>query len=416
MVAEIISVGTELLLGSTVDTDSAYLGRTLAALGIDLYFKQTVGDNLERAVAAIRHAASRADLIVTCGGLGPTEDDLTKEAVAMAFEEEMELDPVAAEQVRSVFARRRMPMVESNLRQAMLFRGGRAIPNENGTAPGALLEKGGKTVICLPGPPRELIPMVEGWVVPYLTERLGDGRQVLRSRVLRTIGIGESAMEARVRDLLATRNPTIAPLAHLGEAHLRITAKAGSEAAAEALIAPVEAEPRGRLGDAVYGTDGQTLEAAVVQLLAERRQTLAVAEAVTGGLLCGRLNGVPESPTVFRGGLVATTPALMRELMSLTEELLDRHGAVSEAAARAMAEAARQRLGADLGVAITGLAGPEGGTEAKPVGLFYIGVASGSQAEARESRFLGTRDLRERAVVTALGEVRRGLLETQPAR
>jgi nicotinamide-nucleotide amidase len=417
MVAEIISVGTELLLGSTVDSDSAYLGRTLAALGIDLYFKQTVGDNLDRAVVALQLAASRAELIVTCGGLGPTEDDLTKEAVARALDDELVLDPVSEEQVRAVFARRRMPMVESNLRQAMIFRSGRAIPNDHGTAPGALLEKGGKTVICLPGPPRELIPMVEGFVVPYLTERLGAGRQVLRSRVLRTIGIGESTMEERVRDLLATRNPTVAPLAHLGEAHLRITAKAASEAEAEALIAPLEAELRRRLGDAIYGTDEHTLEEAVVDLLAERQRTLAVAESVTGGLLGARLTNVPHSSDVFLGGLITYTNAAKRELLGIPSELLDRHGAVSDAVARQMAVGVRQRFGTALGVGITGLAGPGGGTEEKPVGLVFVGIAAADRVEAREYRFLGSRgDIRQRAATVALEEIRRTLLDTVSSR
>lgn len=413
MVAEIISVGTELLLGSTVDSDSAYLGRTLAGLGIDLFFKQTAGDNRERVVTALQLAATRADLIVTCGGLGPTEDDLTKEAVALAFADELVLDPVSEERVRTIFARRRMPMVESNLRQAMIFRSGRAIPNDHGTAPGAILEKDGKTVICLPGPPRELIPMVEGFVVPYLTERLGTGRQILRSRVLRTIGIGESTMEERVRDLLATRNPTIAPLAHLGEAHLRITAKAGSEAEAEALIAPLEAELRRRLGEAVYGVDDQPLEAAVIDLLARRQHTLAVAESVTGGLLAGRLTNVPHSSDVFLGGLITYTNAVKRDVLGISGELLDRHGAVSEAVARQMAVAVRQRFGTALGVGITGLAGPGGGTEEKPVGLVFVGIASADHVVAREYRFLGSRgDIRQRAAIVALDDIRRTLLES----
>jgi nicotinamide-nucleotide amidase len=295
----------------------------------------------------------------------------------------------------------------------MIFRSGRAIPNDHGTAPGAILEKGGKTVICLPGPPRELIPMVEGFVVPYLTERLGAGRQVLRSRVLRTIGIGESAMEERIRDLLATRNPTVAPLAHLGEAHLRITAKAASEAEAEALIAPLEAALRERLCEAIYGADEATLEEAVVDLLAERQRTLAVAESVTGGLLGARLTNVPHSSEVFLGGFITYTNAAKQELLGVPGALLDRHGAVSEAVARAMAAGVRQRFGTAVGVGITGLAGPGGGTEEKPVGLVYVGIASAERVEAREYRFLGSRaDIRQRAAIVALDDIRRTLLES----
>src|SRR5436190_18114194 len=257
MTAEIISVGTELLLGQTVDTNSAFLGRALAELGINLYRKGTVGDNFDRVVAMIREAGERAELLILCGGLGPTEDDLTKEAAAKAFGETLVMDEAAARQIRAIFERRGVPMVESNLKQALVFGNGRGIPNPNGTAPGALLEKEGKIVVCLPGPPRELVPMVSDFLVPYLAERLGSARQLLRSRVLRVIGIGESAMEAKIRDLLHGANPTVAPLAHLGEAHLRITARATGAAEAAALIAPVEAALRERLGADVYGADDE---------------------------------------------------------------------------------------------------------------------------------------------------------------
>src|SRR5947209_1354013 len=283
MDAEIISVGTELLLGQIVDTDSAFLSRALAGLGINLYRKGTVGDNFDRVVGMIREARSRADLLVLCGGLGPTEDDLTKEAAAEAFGETLVLDEAAARHIRAIFERRGVPMVESNLKQALVFENGRGIPNPNGTAPGALLEKDGKIVVCLPGPPRELVPMVDDFLVPYLSEKLGSARQALRSRVLRVIGIGESAMEEKIRDLLHGSNPTVAPLAHLGEAHLRITARAATAAEAEALIGPCEQALRERLGADVYGVDEETLEAMVIQRLQERGQRVATAEAATGG-------------------------------------------------------------------------------------------------------------------------------------
>jgi nicotinamide-nucleotide amidase len=413
MVAEIIAVGTELLLGQTVDTNSAYLGKTLATLGIDLFRRATVGDNEPRLVQAIQEAAGRADLILTCGGLGPTQDDLTKEAVARAFDEDLILDLAAADHLRAFFARRGVAMPENNLRQAMVFRTGRSLPNPMGTAPGALLEKNGKLVICLPGPPRELVPMVDNTLVPLLTERLGGARQVLRSRVLRTIGIGESAMEERVQDLLASTNPTIGTLAHLGESHLRLTAKAASEAEALALIEPLEREIRGRLGVHVYGVDETTLEQAVVELLRVRGRTLAVAESCTGGLLGGTITNVAGSSDVFLGGVISYSNRAKEELLGVPAGLLAQHGAVSAPVAEAMARGARERFHADLGVSITGIAGPGGGTPEKPVGRVHIGLGSaGSVVSHQYDLPGGTRaDIRGRSVVLALDRVRRSLLD-----
>lgn len=408
MVAEIISVGTELLLGQTVDTNSAFLSKTLAALGIDLYRRATVGDNEGRLVAVIVEAAARADVILTIGGLGPTQDDLTKEAVARAFDDELILDTAAAEHLRALFARRGVTMPENNLRQAMIFRSGRGIPNPNGTAPGAVLEKGGKLVFCLPGPPREFIPMVESAVIPVLIERLGGERSVLRSRVMRTIGIGESAMEERVSDLLAGTNPSVGTLAHVGEAHLRLTARAASEEAALALIEPVEREIRARLGVHVYGVDDTTLEQAVLGLLKERGETLAVAESCTGGLLGGRLTNVPGSSSVFLGGIISYSNAAKQALLGMPEAMLAEHGAVSAPVAEAMARGARERLGADIGVAVTGVAGPEGGTPEKPVGLVYLGLSDGRGERSQRFLFMGGRaDVRARSILTALDWVRR---------
>src|SRR5207245_6050245 len=292
-------VRIELLLGQIVDTDSAFLSRALAELGINLYRKGTVGDNFERVVAMIREARERADLLVLCGGLGPTEDDLTKEAVAEAFGEALVMDEAAEEHLREIFRRRGATMVESNLKQALVFRNGRGIPNPNGTAPGALLEKDGKTVVCLPGPPRELVPMVNDFLVPSLAGRLGSARQVLRSRVLHVIGIGESAMEEKIRDLLHGANPTVAPLAHLGEAQLLLTARAATAAEADALIAPVERALRERLGADIYGADEETLESVVIERLREWGRTVAAAESLTGGLLAARLAAVEASAEPF---------------------------------------------------------------------------------------------------------------------
>ncbi|HEU4752743.1 MAG TPA: CinA family nicotinamide mononucleotide deamidase-related protein, partial [Armatimonadota bacterium] len=295
MIAEIISVGTELLRGQITDTNAAYLGRTLAGLGIDLYYKSTVGDNEGRILDTLRRARDRADLIITSGGLGPTEDDLTKECVARVFDEELVMDEPSLQQLRAFFARRGIEMPERNAKQALIYRTGRTLPNPNGTAPGALLEKDGKIAVSLPGPPNEMIPMLENHVVPFLTERLSGRREYLVTRVYRFIGIGESAVEERVEDLIHGRNPTLAPLAHLGEVHLRAGAKAPTVEEAEALIAPLEAELRRRLGRYLYGINGTAIEQAVVQELIARGKTVAVAESCTGGGLGARLTSVPGS-------------------------------------------------------------------------------------------------------------------------
>jgi nicotinamide-nucleotide amidase len=410
MTAEILSIGTELLLGQIVDTDSAFLGRTLAGLGINLYRKGTVGDNFDRIVGMVQEARERADLLILCGGLGPTEDDLTKEAAAAAFDEELVMDEAAAEHVRAIFRRRGVPMVESNLKQALVFRNGRGIPNPNGTAPGALLEKDGKTVVCLPGPPRELIPMVNDCLVPYLTERLGGTRQVLRSRVLRVIGIGESAMEEKVRDLLRGTNPTVAPLAHLGEAHLRITARAGTSEAAEALIAPVEQVLRERLGADVYGGDDESLEAAVIERLRARGQTLATAEAATGGLLAARLSAVEGSAEPFPGGVVIGAVEAGPTLLGMPEMFIREHGMASARVAEGLAEQVQRSLGTDYGLSVTGLPGP-GGTTEKPAGLVFVALAGPEEVVSRRYLLPGNpEDVRQRAVGLALDWLRRALL------
>jgi nicotinamide-nucleotide amidase len=411
MTAEIISVGTELLLGQIVDTDSAFLGRALADLGISLFRKGTVGDNFERVAGMIREARARADLLILCGGLGPTEDDLTKETAAAVFGEELVMDEAAEAHLRSLFERRGVPMVESNRKQALVFRNGRGIPNPNGTAPGALLEKEGKIVICLPGPPRELVPMVSDFLVPYLAERLGSARQVLRSRVLRVIGIGESAMEEKVRDLLHGSNPTVAPLAHLGEAHLRITARAATAEEAEQLIAPCEQALRERLGADIYGADEETLEAVVIERLRERSETVATAETVTGGLLAARLAAIEGSAGAYPGGVVTGALEAGEALLMLPETLIREHGLASAPVAEAMAAAAQRALKTDFGVSVTGLT-VQGGTPEKPAGLTFIGVAGPAGVVSHRYQFLGRPgEVRERAVMMALDRLRRELLD-----
>lgn len=411
MVGEIVSVGTELLLGQIVDTNAAYLGRLLAGLGVDLYHKSTVGDNEARVIEVVRRAADRADLIITTGGLGPTEDDLTRECVAVAFGEELRTDEDSLRWIRSFFERRGIPMPERNARQAFVYASGRHIPNPNGTAPGLILEKNGKIVINLPGPPNEMGPMVENHVRPFLAERLTGQREYLVTRVYRFIGIGESAVEEKVQDLIRSGNPSLAPLAHTGEVHLRAGAKAPTPEAAEALLAPLHAQLLDRLGEYLYGLDHVDLETAVVELLRRHSATLACAESCTGGELAGRITSVPGASDVLLGGMVTYSNESKTALLGVPQELLDMRGAVSGEVARAMAAGVRDRLGSRIGVGITGIAGPGGGTADKPVGLVYVGIADGPRTWSIESRFIGIRaDIRRRSTQLALQLIRHELI------
>lgn len=415
LTAEIVSIGTELLLGQIVDTNAAYLSQTLASLGINVYFRSTVGDNLERIIETIRSAMERADLIITSGGLGPTMDDLTKEAIAKAFGVPLVEHPESAEALRAFFRSRNQPFAESNLKQALVFEGGMVLPNPMGTAPGAAIEKGGKIAVCLPGPPRELVPMVQNHLVPFLRQRLGAGGTVLRSRVVATVGISESLAEQKVADLLAETNPTVAPVLHGYEVHFRITASGTDEQEVDALLARKERELRDRLGDYVYGVGDGTLEAVLVRALIGRGWTIAVAESCTGGLVGHRITNVPGSSKAFLCGITAYANEAKVSLLGVQQEALRQHGAVSSQVACQMADGVRRASGASVGVAITGIAGPDGGTPEKPVGLVYIAVATDGGTRASEHRFVGTReDIKQRSAQAALDAARRAVLGANP--
>ncbi|GAB4460694.1 MAG: competence/damage-inducible protein A [Armatimonadaceae bacterium] len=411
MVAEVISVGTELLLGQIIDTNAAYLSQQLSHLGISVYHRATVGDNFERAVATARQAHSRADFIFLIGGLGPTMDDLTREIIAEVMEAPLERDESAAKHLQELFASRGYKMVESNFRQAMVPTGGRALPNANGTAPGILVEKSGKAMIALPGPPNEFIPMFETQVLPYLEMRVEGQRQVIRSRTLRIMGIGESSLEDMVKDLMQDANPSVAPYAKVGEVHLRVTAKAGNEAEADSLIAERANLLYECLGNHIYGENETTLEEAVVHLLKEKRQTVATAESCTGGLLSGRITNVPGSSEVFGIGLVTYSNDAKINLLQIPRAVIGGVGAVSPEVAQGMAERVRELARADFGIGITGIAGPGGGSAEKPVGLVYIGLASDGEVIFTKNLYGGVRaDIRHRATQTALEMLRQKLL------
>jgi nicotinamide-nucleotide amidase len=404
--AEVVSVGTELLLGQIVDTDAAYLARQLSELGISVYRRVTVGDNMMRLVAALRQALEDADIVFTIGGLGPTMDDITRDGLAAAMGDTLHEDAEIAEGLRRFFESRGLTVLESNLRQALVPDHGRAIENPNGTAPGLLFEKDGKIGIALPGPPNEFIPMVNDFVVPYLRQKTGNVGTI-RSLTLRIAGVGESAVEDRVKDLMRDSNPTVAPYAKVGEVHLRVTAKADTAEEADRMIAERAALVRARLGDAIYGENDAPLEKAVVTALQARGQTVATAESCTGGLVAQRITDVAGSSAVFLGGVVAYSNAAKTDLVGVPAELIARVGAVSPEVAQALAEGARRRFGADYGIGVTGIAGPDGGTPEKPVGLVYLAVAYEGGCEVEKANFIGSRQVvRHRSSQTVLNMLR----------
>lgn len=411
MRAEIISVGTELLLGQIVDTDAAYLSKLLPQFGIDLHYRVTVGDNEARLADALKTALARADIVFTIGGLGPTMDDLTKETVAEVLGDEMVLHEESAELMRSFFAARGIEMPESNLKQAMVPKRGRVLPNPLGTAPGAAFETDDKVVIVLPGPPREFNEMVDSQVLPYLRERVGFGADVIRSRVLRIAGLGESSVAEMVKGLLGGSNPTVAPLASLGEVHLRITAKAESVGEADAMIDEMDRKLSAILEKSIFGRDDESLERVVVRMLTEAGLTLATAESCTGGQISNRITDISGSSVIFLEGFITYSNQAKKELLGVDEQLLIKYGAVSEQVARAMAEGARKVSGADIAISVTGIAGPTGGTAAKPVGLVYMALSAADGTIAFEHRFSGSRmDIKLRASQAALNMLRMRLV------
>lgn len=402
MQAEILTVGTELLLGQIVNTNAVYLSRRLSEIGIDLFRQTSVGDNVERVRIAVGEALERADLVIVTGGLGPTADDVTTEAVALALGRELVTDEASATHLRAFLTQRGVPVLESHFKQARVPAGARVMPNPVGTAPGFIADAGGKAVATLPGVPAEMEAMFTSALLPELRRRASGA--VIHSRVLRFVGIGESSLEDLVADLMAAQsNPTLAPLAHTGEVHLRLTAKAPSVAAAEVLLDELEARVRERAGAFLYGRDDETLEAALGARLRAAGWTLAAAESCTGGLIGHRITQVAGSSDYFRGSLVTYANQAKMDLLDVPEAVIGGHGAVSEETARAMAAGARRRLKADVAIAVTGIAGPDGGTADKPVGLVYMCFAGPDGDKCERHQLGGTRDMiKWRAATAAL--------------
>jgi nicotinamide-nucleotide amidase len=398
--AELIAVGTELLLGNIANTDAQMLSKGLSRLGINVYYHTVVGDNPQRLQAAVELAKSRADIIITTGGLGPTCDDLTKNILAQCFGKRLVYDEPSARRIEDYFRRlhRSGRMTENNYQQAWLPEGCTIFTNDWGTAPGCAFEADGVHVIMLPGPPSECTAMFQYRAVPYL-EKLADGAIV--SRTLRIFGRGESSVEAELRDRMnALENPTLAPYAKEGEVELRITAKAPDKQQAAALIAPVEEEVRAHFGALVYGADVSSLEEVVLSLLKERGLTLGCAESCTGGLIAKRMTDLPGASAVFRGGVVSYTDGVKRDVLGVSQALLDEYGAVSDPVARAMAQGARQALGCDIAVSTTGVAGPDPDDRGNPVGLIFVALATADGVAVRKLT-AGTGRARARTVAAS---------------
>ncbi|CAN5221668.1 competence/damage-inducible protein A [soil metagenome] len=410
--AEVVTIGTEMLLGDLVDTNSAWLSSRLASLGVSLYRHTTIGDNRERIIAALSEAASRADLVVTTGGLGPTSDDLTNECLGIAAGYKMVEYPEARRHVDEKFATFGREPTPSNYKQALFPEGTELIPNPLGTAMGALLELDGALVATLPGVPAEMKGMFEGTLAPLVRER-SEGAIV--SRTLHFTGIGESALAEKVQYFLDASDPTVAPLASQGKVRLRITTRAATLKEAEKKIAPVAEEVLTRLGDYYFGADDETLEGAVGRLLTERGETLSLAESCTGGLLVKRLTDGAGSSTYLKEGFVTYSNESKERLLGVPHDLLVEHGAVSEPVAKAMAEGVRKIAGTDYGLSVTGVAGPGGGSEEKPVGLVFVGISDegGTVAERLDlSAWKHSREaVRERSANRAFDLLRHRILE-----
>jgi len=388
MNVEIIAIGTELLLGQIVNSNAARIGERLAESGLDHFRQTVVGDNVDRMTAAITDAAGRADAVILTGGLGPTKDDLTREALARAAGATLILDDDQADDLRERWRRRGLDMPESNLQQAEKPASADFIENPKGTAPGIRMKIDGSEVFALPGVPAEMMWMLDNTVLPALA---GDGEGVVASRLLRSWGESESAIGERLGDLYdASKNPTIAFLASAGEIKIRITAKAESPEEAATLIAPLEAQVRARLGDLIFGADDDTIEVVVLRQLEAKGWTLGTAESATGGMVASRITSVPGASRVYHGSLVAYTSRLKTSMLGVDAALIDEHGVVSEPVASAMAEGARSLLGVDVAIGVTGSAGPD--PLEQPMGTMAIAVATPEATLSRSLRFPGDRE------------------------
>jgi nicotinamide-nucleotide amidase len=392
MKVEVLAVGTELLLGQIVNSNAAEIGVRLADAGLDHHHQTVVGDNLGRIADAIRLATSRSDALIITGGIGPTQDDMTREALSEATSTALVFDERYADQLRAFWAARGRDMPESNLRQAYRPAGAEMIPNPKGTAPGLRMHVGNTWVFVLPGVPQEMLPMVDNDVIPFLQSVSGEERSVVVSRVLRTWGESESKIGELLGDLYdASLNPTVAFLASAGEIKVRLTAKAATEGDARGLIEPVEAEVRARLGTRVFATDADSVEAQLIRELVARKWTIGTAESATGGMVAARITAIPGASAAFRGSIVAYDAETKTTLLGVPAEVISRHGLVSEEVAAAMADGAASRLGVDVAIAVTGAAGPDE-HDRSAAGTMVVAVHTPEGTQARTLKMPGDRE------------------------
>jgi nicotinamide-nucleotide amidase len=410
MKAEILAVGTELLLGNIANTNAQFLSERLADLGFDVYRHTVVGDNGERLKKAIEEAFSRVDLIITTGGLGPTKDDLTKEIGFEFFNKKSVVHKETLDKIEAYFKKMNRPMVESNKKQAYFPQDVTILCNDFGTAPGCGIEENGKILIMLPGPPKEMKPMFENYGIPFL-EKFSDC--VLTSKILRVMGVGESKAEEMIQDIIDNQtNPTVAPYAKEGEMIFRITAKADTTEEGYKLIEPLETEIRNRLGIAVYAEGETTLENVVGELLVKKNLTISSAESCTGGLLAGTLINYPGISAVYKEGAITYTNEAKVARLGVLEETLKLHGAVSRETAEEMAKGIALRSNTNIGISTTGIAGPGGGTKEKPVGLVYVGLYFNGEVKSKEFHLVGSREkVRITTVIRALEWLRREIIK-----
>ena len=382
MRGEIVNVGTELLMGEVTNTSFQYIAEQLRYLGIDLYYQATVGDNHQRLEGVLRNALQRAQLVITTGGLGPTTDDITIEVIAKALNLPLELNEYWLAYLERITGKYGLKLTENNKKQAYLPAGAIPLANDKGTAPGVYLEHQGKIIIALPGPPNEMKNIFQREVIPRLREKQPSIQ--LFSRLFRMIGIGEAALETKIRDLIDNQtNLTLALYAKLGEVHLRLAVKANSKEEAADIFAPIEKQLQERIGEYIYGYDEESLEETVGKLLLQQGLTLACAESCSGGLLGSRITNTPGSSAYFLGGIVAYDNSLKEKILRVEGQVLRTYGAVSKETAIQMARGAIAATGADVAISITGIAGPGGGTEEKPVGTAFFGLAIKGETEEK---------------------------------
>jgi nicotinamide-nucleotide amidase len=406
--AEIIAVGTELLLGQIANTNAQFISKELAEIGINVFYHSVVGDNSERLITAIKTAESRSKCLIFTGGLGPTKDDLTKETLGAALGVGLTIDEEALQRIEAYFTKAGRTMTENNRRQAIVLEGSQVLPNNNGMAPGMILEKEDHLYILLPGPPSEMKPMFLESVRPYLMKTQGEP---ITSRVLRFFGIGESALETELLDLIDNQtNPTLAPLAKEGEVTLRLSAKTSDPAEAQRMLDQLESKITQRVGEFLYGYgDDNTLPQVVFHALQEKGLTLAAAESLTGGAFSEAISAFPGASDIFLGGVVSYTNGVKQNVLNIPKAVLDKEGAVSERCAQLMAENVRQLTGANLGVSFTGVAGPSE-SEGKPVGTVFIGLASEQETIVYPLKLSGSRQaIRQRTIKNGFNIIRKSL-------